>query len=1203
VELLGEIPLPSEERIQLGRAIGALLQSQRRSRALDALRHEYPCAFAVFLTAQGIYGYDGRGGYWPGVGATIGKPLGTNWTGELGRLFENIIDDLEMPFFPDLGRRYVGLILAHGGIPDYCLSDFFNNMLQPAVTRVYYADMSAAELIEEWLWHASGRYFTDKPVLRFLEFGGEVAQDFVARCLEMAWEYLDAGIVPAAEELGLPERVVAAYRRWIVEQSAEATQREEAERWRLRRPQLLVDPWGEGVLLELPPQQVPATQVYADIAWQVKADEEEAYSPLQVRVRRTGFDRKTEVESLSLSQPAASYQVSLQVDGEMRRTWRYRGVSEEHPLLVFDPERFTILSWQHSLPARRLGLLYPAELDLQIEGQAELVEKLPRLPWGWSGFRAQTWDLSQATGLVLLKDDEAILTVPLRPDEEAQRPRLVGGQILAPEAPGVRVPVYVGAPPSIRIPLVGRGNLEEELARWRLTVRNKWTAIPEIYSKETLADLRSELIIGEQHVELPLGLPSLLGEAPFGNFSVRLRGPLGRDAEFTLRIIPHLVICGEDTLYLPDPVEGPRPAMLLAETGPDDRVEWQGESEECRVRLAEQHRGGREYEIEIGSGTTEVELTVARPLPSGEDTRVPVPVSIHRLRWALAEEAVSGRKAWTGGTIRRPVEALMQSQSPYLLVTLPLPETQQATVGLRLLDVDGTELQVVDRASLSKGKRLCRFDLSAFLDTIRASRSPVLRLALDVEGLPQRDGPLRFAALSLTRSLIVEDVGLETRSTDGHTVLDLTWREATPLRNRHVRLWSLWQPWEPVVERTIPDETEGAASFTFDSGAFLHQGKYRVEFVVVDSWAPPVAPERPSRGTQGTADIELTPASRRLELLDDQLQEEEASFELLLERAFVYTDVGDLEKARADWQWCFDHLDDGTVPQILALVDLLRSADDTASLTGLQLKMFSPGRIERLLQDKKAGKVSPDDFRRYLNNLPRSSLLSVPTCQQLLSVEDDTVRLHAVQQLIRRQDPQGVSAVVEWVDAATLSDADAVGLLNVNAEFGADCLEEQLGNPTALRLLETLALEMEDRTPVVRPGTWVYTDAGWGRIERMEDPDGQPVEQFITGERDYRLYVTLRPALDAMPIVVDLAKKVIRFTEADCIFTCTKCYGFSTQAPGLILNRHDPVAHEGMGPSYRPERGTRRSLRKLKYSSRPPDHAGLGCGIQRSIEK
>jgi hypothetical protein len=96
--------------------------------------------------------------------------------------------------------------------------------------------MSAAELIDEWQWRSSVQYFTDKPVIRFLAYGGQVAEDFVERCREVAWEYLDSGIVPDAEEVGLPERVVGAYRQWIAEQSADQVRRESADRWRLRKP-------------------------------------------------------------------------------------------------------------------------------------------------------------------------------------------------------------------------------------------------------------------------------------------------------------------------------------------------------------------------------------------------------------------------------------------------------------------------------------------------------------------------------------------------------------------------------------------------------------------------------------------------------------------------------------------------------------------------------------------------------------------------------------------------------------------------------------------------------------------------------------------------------------------------------------------------------------------------------------------------------
>jgi hypothetical protein len=250
--------------------------------------------------------------------------------------------------------------------------------------------------------------------------------------------------------------------------------------------------------------------------------------------------------------------------------------------------------------------------------------------------------------------------------------------------------------------------------------------------------------------------------------------------------------------------------------------------------------------------------------------------------------------------------------------------------------------------------------------------------------------------------------------------------------------------------------------------------------------------------------------------------------------------------------------------------------------------MFAARRVESLLHAYGQDEVSPDHYRRYLGNLPRSDLLPKDTCELLLSVEDETVRLYAVQQLIRRRDALGVDTVVDWVAGATLSDDDAIALFDLNAEFSADHLEKRVENPVALRLLETLARELGDRTPVVRPGVWVRTDAGWGYIDRIEDPAGQQVEQFISGQTVHRLSVTLRPNADAEPIVIDLTRKLISFPESDCIYTCSKCNGFTTQDWSLIVNQHDRVVHGGIGPSYRTERVTVRSLRNLQYSIRKP---------------
>jgi len=119
VDLLGEVQISPEESLELGGLIGALIRRYGWQEAERLLEEEYPCSFAVYLVARGIYGYE-EGGYWQSIRESTGLPLDPNETTRLGKLFEAVAERLGVVQFPHLeGHRFVGPILAHGGIPDY----------------------------------------------------------------------------------------------------------------------------------------------------------------------------------------------------------------------------------------------------------------------------------------------------------------------------------------------------------------------------------------------------------------------------------------------------------------------------------------------------------------------------------------------------------------------------------------------------------------------------------------------------------------------------------------------------------------------------------------------------------------------------------------------------------------------------------------------------------------------------------------------------------------------------------------------------------------------------------------------------------------------------------------------------------------------------------------------------------------------------
>lgn len=1216
VELLGEIPISAEECRQLGQAIGSYLSSQGPAETTRVIQSNYPCAFAVYLVAEGIYGYE-EGDYWGQVRQVTG--LKPNYTSRWGQMFEEILAGLRLPLFPDLGgRRYVDLILMHGGIPLYSLDDFFNNLLRPAVTREAYADMSAEELIDAWLHHASGRYFTDKPVLRFLEFGGQVVEDFVERCRGLATEFLETGLVPPAEEVGLPGRVLEAFHTWAVEGRGldQTAPRRERSGLRLRRPAIRLDPWGEGLILELPPQQVPATLSRAQVAWQVSNDGRTADLP--VRIRRSGYDLRTAPETFILDAPAESYEVSLLVEGEAKRQWRYHGPDRERPLLAFDPGSETLRRRGTALPAGPLWLLYPREAELDLVGQAQLLEEFPRLPGRWADFRVQAWDLSQVTRLALLQNGETLFSIAVRPDEASHRPHLVGGDVFtaaADLAASSTPPLYVGAPPAVRIPLVGRTGLVEELGRWRLTLRNHWAAHPTIERRNVpLSELRPYLQAGEGYVDLPLSVDALLGSAPYGTFVVRLRGPLGRDAELSLRILPRLAITGHEDLYLPDPMTGPPPAMVLIETGPDDAVECQPEEGACQVQTVAEGEPARKpgesrlHQIVADPETTTLALTVVKPAPDGEQVRVPVRVSLRRLRWKLVGDAGEGQsQPWTGCLLERPLDALLQAQSPALLIDLggagqaPNPETSagpspntrnsalDSQLALYLVDAEGTRLSHREavRPPGGRGRRVWHCDLAAFLDTIRHSRAPIVRLELEGRGLPGYDRPLRWPLLSVSRTWAPTLKKLQYQLKPGQKQLQLrmAWRDPNRLRHRQVRFWPLWQPWLPPYEQSIPDEVEEALAFDVPLER-MPLGHYLLEFLVVDPWTGGATPDRPPKGAPGIFTIKMIAPEERLKQLEQAihgstvdrlkrdigLKGESPPFALLLERALIWSHAGRPAEAQKAWKQCYERLDGALIPEILALYDLVQQSGDQAGLSGLQLKMFSPAQLQRLLDGYTAGRVAGAHFQAYLSHIPRSGLLPLASCEKLLAVEDERVQLFAVEQLIRRGSPLGIQTVLARLEEATLSETDAIDLLSVNLDYAVEQLEKQADDPSAPRLLAALADALGDRVPVVRPGGWVRCQAGWGRIDKIERlADNQPIEQFIRGQTDLRLHVTLRPEHDAEPVTIDLLADRLRlkFTKAQDVFRCVEpgC-GFITRETDLLIEDHNRAAHGGVHPRF-----------------------------------
>ncbi len=1178
VDLLGEVVLSEEEVRSLGQQIGDLVRREGWGRASQRLRNQYPCAYAVFLVATGAYHYE-QGAFWHAVRDVTGLPISPVQTLWWGQLFEEIVRNLPVAQFSfSYGRRYIGPILAHSGIPNYCLADFFEHFLQPLLTRPEFASLSTEEFIQQRLLQASISYVADKPVLRFLEHGGPLAVDFLERCQEMALQFAERGEIPSPEAVGLPPRVVQEYQAWLEGRARPSLRK----RSTLRSPVLSLDPWGLGVVLRLPSQPVsaigcpnPDPKMY----WLVYPGD---IPLIPVQPHR----EKVEWEPVPLTAPAPEYRVSLiciyaEEDGcqiEIVREWEIPGVAEKCPILWFDPKDGRQISpREDTLPGGRLWVLRRPDVVLEADpqGSLQVSEQFPRPPWEWSDFIGEEIDLTRAQTLRARWGNRSLKYFVL--SELQDQPSLEGSNRLPIE--DNRPPLYVGRPPSLRIPLPANVPLH----CWHVEIWNEGPALPEIYSSGTLKDLRPEVREREAVLDLQAWLKGTL----MGTYNVKVRGPLGRKADLAFRILPMLEMVGYEVLYLP---EQAREARLLVETDVHTELALQPGATGVQAVLQEENDRRRLYEVTADIARADFPLRFARRTPQGDWVYVPLSVPIRRLRWMILTGQPSLDRQWHTAPIRLPLEALEQAREPLLLVDVFGGADEGLKVTLSLRDEDDTPLQEQE-GRWRAGQPYLRFDLAAFLDTLRHLGALLATFVLNLTGLPGR-GEVSYPVLQVSRRFVAQLTGVESVQIGDTLYLRLRWEAPVQVRHRLARLWPLWRPWEPPLEIPIPDSEQDEHRHPFPKDQLV-PGKYLLEITARNPWATDA--ERLTRPDADDLMSVLIPANAvavRLQELRQQAADSGPSFPVALETACIRRDVGQEALAQEAFQWCFEHLDEADVVHILALTCAV--AENPDLYQPLQIKMAAARRLRRVLNDFRQGLLPETLYQEYLDQLPHSSRWSAETCEILLDVDDESRRFQAIQRLIELEQPSGILSLVRWLQEGRISDEDALTLAKQNLPWVTQELEKALPDPAAIRMLENMAQQYPDQVPVirVRPGHWVRCVAGWGQLERIETSGGARLEEFLSRcpQPGLRLHVLLR-AHDpkrSEKVVISLDEKTLAFSGAKQVYTCSKCGQFSSQYQTLITEEHNRVAHGGLGPSFRIVEPLLSQPTPLKFRASPP---------------
>jgi hypothetical protein len=472
------------------------------------LASRYPALLSVAIAAEGVFAYN-EGDLW----GRIALPHSGGW--EVGKAFEFAIAELGLETFrafdEQSASRYVSRVLAHGGVPVYCLGDLFR-LVHQARARGLGDEHEIIDLLRD-----GGQLGIqlDRPIVRFLCSSGSIGADFLERVLELP-ESADGALSTAdlAADVGLPVYVVQEY----------------------RRLQSSLDN-GSRVLRTCPRPRLVFR--YAELSGpELHIPSNEKYSPVKVIHHGSGGSSTQclvtgGAEAAVLVQPAPRWRVAYLSadDGGMHQSG-VAGVTEERPFLVFRRDTGEQIGDGRFCPVSSVVVLAPTLLESR-DDAARVVEHYELRSQGWDGWSAHLLELN---GSATLSGAWGLDRVSVHLGRQLRKALVVENEVpLVSTADGY--PVLDGPPVFRSVPWeVGTESL------WRIVIRQGSGVFASLQPAAT-ADAFSKQIA------------NLLGSKFVPALTLRMLGPMGESIRyscaiaplFRLEVPPHALMPGEGT--------------------------------------------------------------------------------------------------------------------------------------------------------------------------------------------------------------------------------------------------------------------------------------------------------------------------------------------------------------------------------------------------------------------------------------------------------------------------------------------------------------------------------------------------------------------------------------------------------------------------------------------------------------------------------
>jgi hypothetical protein len=738
-----------------------------------------PHAVSYFLVLHGMFHYQG-GDFWQNF-LNLDANHKTIWS----KMFLETLGRYGMPRFDALiedqtALPYITRFLMHGGIPRYSLPDYFRDFLSRYLRAVKRTNISLQQYKQEWLELS---HQVDRPVIRFLEYGGTFAQDWAERTVQMAMlvdEYIKRNksitdLPPTIyRDARVPTWVTEAF--WNYRKTAKAV---EVRTQEIKAPvvSLLYE---QTIVIDFPPQELLlGTENHVSWVCTFGASGLTNTETIPVFAHARGHLLHVEAtaKDLDYCDEVFGMQIALHKGSEVVRAWSYPS-----DMLMFRQRgsQYVYQRGELKISGQVMHVLTQRQVDFLVDGA--LLE-----PQNDGDVYVYTIDGTSCEEV--LCDGQL---VPFVESADDLGPRLVDGQTIALLQPSDAAHVY-DILPNVDIPLSRNSTAEQQLQAWRMVIINE-TTDETVRNRARLVDLVGAVERRDRH--LVVSLATLRMRLDPGLYRIELSDGV-RSARLYYYFLPGFNVEGQSACIIP----------LVAVTRPSVTIRsvpegWRIDHENQRVKPSGETvltypEGTESGVILLRCGV--VELTIPVVFPH---------VHISLVDKTGAELAVNTPYQKDATWYQENLPVVEARVTPWNAPDIP---HLKISVVVEVAQNDVTQVLPVRSNAV---RRWFVVDSAAASDTITHSLGGNAQLILTIETAHEtKSQPI----LTLQKMVNVENLRVTWTPVLDNYRVTAQWNGPESPSNWRMVFWSRQRPWQNIDMRPIPaHQTEAKYIVTKD---------------------------------------------------------------------------------------------------------------------------------------------------------------------------------------------------------------------------------------------------------------------------------------------------------------------------------------------------------------------------------------------------